>query len=140
MILKNVLLHFQRDTQPVPAEQLIKMKIATLSLISKVQRTPDMTSVHDEINTIHTEVAQNAVRKAKELATIEEELKNLTANVQKGLAASQKAPVAAKEAAEVGKMVTGITRDIKNKDMQHQTGAPTSSCRRSECVDAAAYA
>ena len=74
-----------------------------------------MTSVHDKINTIHTEVTQNAGGTANKLAKIRDELKSLTANVQKGIAAGQEATVAAKEAAEVGKAVAGITRDIRNK-------------------------
>ncbi|KIV98429.1 uncharacterized protein PV09_09750 [Verruconis gallopava] len=76
--------------------------MATIDLVGKVSRTPDMT------------------------ANIKEEVKNLTANVQKGTAASEAATVVAKEAAEVGKTVAGMARDIKNNGTRHQTGAPMS--------------
>ena len=124
--VQNVLLHFQRETHAVPADQVIKVMMATISLITKVQRTPDMSTVHDKIRGIHTEVTQNANGVAKELAAMRDELKSLTNNVQTGALASQEASAAAKEAAEVGKTVAGMTRDIKNKGIQHQAGMPMS--------------
>jgi hypothetical protein len=85
-----------------------------------------MSSVHDKIKGIHTEMAQNAGGVAKELATMKDELKSLMTTVQNGTTASQEAKVAAKEAADVGKMVAGMTRDIKNKGIQHQAATPMS--------------
>jgi hypothetical protein len=85
-----------------------------------------MSSVFDKIKTIHTEVTRNADGTGKELATMREELKSLTENVQKGVKAGQEATAAAKEAAEVGKTVAGMTRDIKNKGIQHQAVTPMS--------------
>jgi hypothetical protein len=124
--IQNALLHIQCEDQPVPTDQVRKMMMATMSLIAKAQRTSDMTSVHNKINIIHTEVTQNADGTAEELATIKEELKSLTISMQEGITAGREATVAAKEAAEIGKIVAGMTRDIKNKGTQHQAGVPAS--------------
>merc|ERR1711881_523674 len=58
--------------------------------------------------------------------TLVGELKSLTANVQKGIAAGETATVAATEAAEVSKTVAAMARDIKNRGTQQQTGGPMS--------------
>jgi hypothetical protein len=97
-----------------------------LSLFAKVQRTPDMTTVHDQLRIIHTETAQNTKGTAKEIAKMKEELKALTSDIQKSIKIGEEAKTAAKEATEVGKTVAGITRDIKNKGTQYQTGMPMS--------------
>jgi pantoate kinase len=78
---------------------LVKMIIrGTLSFIAKVQTTPDMTSVHDKINTINSEHTQTA----KETPSVKEELKNTMEFAQRSTTIAEEAKAAAKEAAEVG--------------------------------------
>lgn len=100
--------------------------MATISLVGKVTRTPDMTAMYNKMTIMRTELTQHANVTTTEIQNIKEELKSLTTNVQKGMAASEAATVAAKEAAEVGKTVAGMARDIKNNGTQHQIGAPMS--------------
>jgi len=100
--------------------------LATVSLVGKIARNPDMTAVHHKMDVIHVELSQSANGTAKEIQNIKEELKSLTANVQKSITAGEEATAAAKEAADVGKTVAGMTRDIKNNGTQHPTGAPMS--------------
>ncbi|KIV98298.1 uncharacterized protein PV09_09855 [Verruconis gallopava] len=88
--------------------------MATINLVGKVTRTPDMTAVHNKIAMISADLSQNVNGQTQEIQNIKDELKNLTTNVRKGMAASEAATVAAKEAAEVGKTVAGMARDIKN--------------------------
>jgi hypothetical protein len=100
--------------------------MASLSLVAKAQRTPDMTTVHDRMRTTHTEMTQNTEGMAKELATIKEELESLTTGIQKNITMGEEARDAAREATEVGKAVAGMTREIKNKGPQHHAGIPAS--------------
>ncbi|KIV98647.1 uncharacterized protein PV09_09562 [Verruconis gallopava] len=125
--LRNVLLHLDRvKDQPITSGEMRTVIMATIDLVGKVTRTPDMTAVHDKIAMIRADLSQNANGQTQEIQNIKEEVKNLTANVQKGTAASEAATVAANEAAEVGKTVAGMARDIKNNGTRHQTGAPMS--------------
>ncbi|KIV98682.1 uncharacterized protein PV09_09538 [Verruconis gallopava] len=96
--------------------------MAAISLVGKVMRTPDITVVYQKISTIYIEMMVNANGIAKEIYNIKEELKNLAVKVQKGITAGETATVPATEAAEVGKTVTAIARDIKNRGTQHQIG------------------
>ncbi|KIV98864.1 uncharacterized protein PV09_09390 [Verruconis gallopava] len=100
--------------------------MAAISLVGKVMRTPNMTAVHQKMSTIYTEMTANANSTVKEIYNIKEELKNLVVKVQKGITVGETATVAATEAAEVGKTVAAMARDIKNKGTQHQTGGPMS--------------
>jgi hypothetical protein len=75
--LRDVLLYLDREhDKPVPPDRAKKLAMAGLSLVVKVQGTPDMATVHDEMRTIHTELNQNAESTARELASIKEELRN----------------------------------------------------------------
>ncbi len=40
----------------MPADQVKKIIIATLSLTTKVQRTPNMTAIYDKMNTIRNAI------------------------------------------------------------------------------------
>jgi hypothetical protein len=100
--------------------------MATLTLIGKVARIPDTTAVYQKMTIVRTELSQHANGTATEIQNIKDELKSLTAGVQKSITAGEEATAAAKEAAEVSKTVAGMARDIKNKSTQHQTGAPMS--------------
>lgn len=125
--LRDALLHLDREKdQPVPPDRVRMMVMAALSLVVKAQRTPDMTTVHDKIRTIHTELNQNAEGTAKELASIREELRNNMTGIQKSITIGEEAKTAAKEATDVGKTIAGMTREIKNKGPQYQAGTPTS--------------
>jgi ribosomal protein L20 len=122
-----VLLHIEREKdQPVTSEEMRTVVMATLTLIGKVARIPDMTAVYQKMTIIRTELSQNANGTATEIQNIKDELKSLTAGVQKGITTGEAAAAAAKEAAEVSKTVAGMARDIKNRSTQHQTGAPIS--------------
>merc|ERR1711981_932223 len=92
----------------------------------EVTRTPDVTAVYNKMVIMRTEMTQSANGTAQEIQNIKEELKSLTANVQKGIAAGETATVAATEAAEVSKTVAAMARDIKNRGTQQQTGGPMS--------------
>ena len=125
--LRNVLLHLDREkNQPVPPEEMRAVIMATLTLVGKVTRTPDVTAVYNKMVIMRTEMTQSANGTAQEIQNIKEELKSLTANVQKGIAAGETATVAATEAAEVSKTVAAMARDIKNRGTQQQTGGPMS--------------
>jgi hypothetical protein len=97
-----------------------------LSYIAKAQRIPDMTTIHDKLNAIHTEQDQTAKDTTKELASIKEELKRNMTSVQEGITAAKQAGTAAQEATDISKTVAGIAREIKNKAPQYQAGTPTS--------------
>ncbi len=97
-----------------------------LPLVAKAQRTPDMTTVHDQLRIMHTEMAQNTKETAKEIAYMEKELKVMTMDIQKSITVGEEAKIAAKEATEVCKTVAGMTRDIKNKGPQYQASRPLS--------------
>jgi hypothetical protein len=67
----------------------------TLSYIAKAQRIPDMTTVHDKLNAMHTEQNRTAKDTAKDLVSVKEELNNNTASVQEGITAAKQAGAAA---------------------------------------------
>lgn len=122
-----MLLHIERERdQPVTSEEMRTVVMATLTLIGKVARIPDLTAVYQKMTIIRTEISQNANGTTTEIQNIKDELKSLTAGVQKGITTGKEAAAAAKEAAEVSKTVAGMARDIKNRSTQHQAGAPMS--------------
>ena len=89
-----------------------------MTLVRKVTRTPNITAVYNKMVIMRTEITQSANGTAQEIQSIKEELKSLTANVQKGIVAGETATVAATEAAEVSKTVAAMARDIKNRGTQ----------------------
>lgn len=122
-----MLVHLEREKdQPVTSNEMRTVLMAVINMVGKVTRTPDMTAVHHKMDVLHTEMAQIANGRTKEIQHIKEELKSLTTNVQKSIMAGKEATTAAKEAAEVSKTVAGMARDIKNTSTQHQAGAPMS--------------
>jgi hypothetical protein len=125
--LRNVLLHIEREKdQPITPQEMRTVIMAMLSLVGKVTRIPDMTAVYQKMTVIRTELSQNANGTTAEIQNIKEEIKSLTASVQKSIKAGEEATTAAKEAAEVGKKVADMARDIKDKSIQQQMRAPVS--------------
>jgi len=125
--LRNALIHLESgQAQPVPPDQVKTMIMMILSLIVKAQRTPDMTTVFDQLRIMHTEMAQSTNGTDKGMTDIKEELKALTTGIQKSIMVGEEAKIAAKEATEVSKTVAGMTRDIKNRGQQHQASMPMS--------------
>ena len=125
--LRNALLYLESEqATPVPPDQVKAIITTMLPLIAKTQRTPDMTTIHDQLRIIHTEMTQDTKETVKEIAEVKGELKALRKDTQKNITVGEEAKTAAKEATEVGKTVAGIASDIKNKGTQFQTGIPMS--------------
>jgi hypothetical protein len=62
----------------------------------------------------------------REMAHDRGDVQNMNTNVQEGMNASKEARKAAKEATDVGKVIAGMTREIKNKGPQHHVGTSAS--------------
>ena len=73
--------------------------MATITLVGKVATMPALTTVQHKMNNIQTEVSQGAQATTKEIQNIKDELKNLTANVQKSITAGEGANAAARVSA-----------------------------------------
>ena len=59
--LRNVLLHLDREKdQPVSPEEMRAFIMATLTVVGKVTRTPDMTAVYNKMVIMRTEMTQSA--------------------------------------------------------------------------------
>jgi hypothetical protein len=110
----------------VPPDLVKTIIRGMLSLLLKVQKAPDLTTLHDTVNTMHTDARATAEKKAKAIEAIRKELKSTTVDIQKSITIGEEAKAIAKQAADVSKVVAGIARDIKNKGTQQQAGTPTS--------------
>jgi hypothetical protein len=86
-----------------------------MSLIAKTKGAPHLTTLHDTMNTMHTEVKAAAKGTAIALESIREELKDTATKIQRSIAIGEEVKTAAKEATDIGKIVAGMAREIMNK-------------------------
>lgn len=80
----------RKNDTPIPPDLVISIIRGTLSFIAKTQNTPDMTTVRNKLNIMHTEQDQIA----KEIANIKEEPRRTMAGVQESNLVAKKAKTA----------------------------------------------
>ena len=121
---ENCIEHYKEA--PVPAN-LVKIIIgSTKSLIAKVQRGADLTTVCDKLEIIQTEANTATNGNAEVFTVVKEELKAIKDIAQKAVMTGEAARTAAKEASEVAKTAAGMLREIKNKGPSEGISAPLS--------------
>lgn len=97
----------------------------------KTQHAPDLTTVCDAIRMAQIEAKAVAENNTQALSEIRNELKNTTETIRQTTTIAQQTVnmrgdtrAAAREAATVGKTTMEITREMKIKGLQSQTGGP----------------
>jgi hypothetical protein len=108
----------QSRDQTVPAALVRAMIIGITSLVSKIQKMPDLRSTQDTLDLVQAEARAAAEDTRKVLQEIKNELKEAKAVHQLTEKDTQKCKVAARESTEVGKTVMAALKDIKNTEAQ----------------------
>ena len=111
---------------PVPAALVKVITSSTMSLIAKVHRVADMSTVCDKLEIMQGEAKTATTGNAETLDTIRQELGSIRDIMQRAAATGEEARTAAKEATEVAKTAVGMVRDIKNKGSSGTLSAPVS--------------
>ncbi|KAF2015999.1 hypothetical protein BU24DRAFT_409159 [Aaosphaeria arxii CBS 175.79] len=119
------------NNQPVPADLVNTIIHGTVTSILKVQHIPYLSAISDALRILQAEAKATANENAQTFSNIKNELTNSTeAARQFTIATHQNTNIgeepraAAKEAAETGKTVLEITREIQTKGMQNQANEP----------------
>jgi hypothetical protein len=108
----------QSRDQTVPATLVKAIIIGITSLVSKIQKMPDLRSTQDTLNIVQAEARAAAEDTRKALQEIKEELKEAKATHQLTGQDTQECKVAARESTEMGRTVMAALREIKGTGAQ----------------------
>lgn len=97
--------------QAVPANLVRTMITGTLTMISKILRTSDLTTIQDTLSIMQTEADEMAGESAKVMEMGRMELKNNAADIKRNITIGEKTRAAAEEASEKGKQI----KELKDK-------------------------
>ena len=131
----HAVLHLLERTgsQTMPADIVSNIVGGSLTLVLKMQHTPDLSAISEALNIVQTETKATAEQTAQALDAINNELKSTTKliqrcaiNIQQNGNTAEEARAAAKDATEVGKATLEVAREIRNKRPQEQVNGPMS--------------
>ena len=123
--LRDALQSIDREKdQPVPPKLAKVMIMGSLSLVLKLQNTPDLHHVHDALSMARTEATATATSTTESLQSIKVELKHTMKTVQQAVQETKEAKNAAKEAVEANKTLIGLVRDLKSTNHGNHSMVP----------------
>ncbi|KAK3109438.1 hypothetical protein LTR53_017312 [Teratosphaeriaceae sp. CCFEE 6253] len=103
--------------QPVPVDLVRLIIHGTISLIAKVQRVPDLSSIYDNLQVMQAQAKTAGKETTQALSKISEGMSKNRSKIQKTVDIAEEVKALAQDAAEVGQNTAGILKDIKNKGL-----------------------